>query len=88
MHPSTAALAAPPVTYIAAATGPVRSNSAADAKINLGLNAFGGILKYNAGPEQEFVIFSATAPLGEAVLSGFTGTASSSISADIIYEPM
>ena len=88
LHPSTAALAAPPVTFTAAAAGPQRSAATTDAKINLGVNTFGGILKYNAGPGQEFSILGNTQPLGEAVLSAFTGGASGAISADIIYEPL
>lgn len=88
MHPSTAALAAPPVTLTAAAAGPQRSAATTDGKINLGLNTFGGILKYNAAPGQEFSILGNTQPLGEGVLSGFTGGASGAISADIIYEPL
>jgi hypothetical protein len=87
LHPSTAALAAPPVAFTAASAGPQRSATTTDAKINLGLNTFGGILKYNAGPGQEFFILGNTANNGCAVLSGFTGGASGAISADIIYEP-
>ena len=88
MHPSTAALAAPPVSLTAAAAGPQRSAATTDAKINLGINTFGGILKYNCGPGQEFSIIGNTQPLGEAVLSAFTGGAAGAISADIIYEPL
>ena len=87
-HPSTAALAAPPVSFTAAAAGPQRSAATTDAKINLGMNTFGGILKYNCGPGQEFSILGNTQPLGIAVLSAFTGGASGAISADIIYEPL
>jgi hypothetical protein len=89
MHPSTAALAAAPITFTTTSTtNPSRSAATTDAKINLGLNTFGGILKYNAGPGQEFSILGSTQPLGIAVLSAFTGSSSGAISADIIYEPL
>ncbi len=86
-HPSTAALAAPPVTFTAASAGPQRSAATTDAKINLGMNMYGGELKYSCDPGQ-FAILGSTQPLGEAVLSGFTGTAAGTISASITYEPL
>ena len=48
MHPATAALAAAPVTFVAAATGPQRSAVTTDARLNLGLNTYGGIAKWNS----------------------------------------
>jgi hypothetical protein len=39
MHPSTAALAAPAVAFVAAAAGPQRSAVTTDAKLELGLNS-------------------------------------------------
>jgi len=87
MHPSTAALAAAPVTFIAAATGPTRSNAASDGRINLGLNLFGGIIRWQAAPTQQFSQLGNTAQLGESGLSFFTGTTSGSYSAHVIYEP-
>lgn len=86
-HPSTAALAAPPVTFTAASAGPQRSAAVTDAKIPLGLNLYGGILRYTCDPG-EFSILGNTQPLGEAVLSGFTGTGTGTISAAITYEPL
>src|SRR5258708_3968391 len=56
LDPSAVALALPPVTYTQAATsGPQRSAAAADAKITCGINAFGGILRWNAAPGQQFM---------------------------------
>lgn len=86
-HASTAALAAPPVTFTAAATGPQRSAVTSDAKLELGLNAFGGIVRWNAAPTQQFSQIGNTADLGESVLSAFTGGTVGAISAHIIYEP-
>src|SRR5712671_1915766 len=52
--PATAALAAPTIPYVEATTGPQRSNAITDARLNLGLNAFGGIVRWNAAPTQQF----------------------------------
>lgn len=87
MHPSSAALAAPPVTFTAAATGPQRSAVTSDARLNLGLNTYGGIAKWNSAFSAPWSILGNTADLGESVLSAFTGTTPGAISAHIIYEP-
>jgi hypothetical protein len=84
---ATAALAAPPVTFTAAATGGQRSALTTDAKLHLGLNAFGGIVRYNASPGQEFIITGNTTPLGEAYLSSQNLGTPGLIDAHIMYEP-
>jgi len=86
MDATTAVLAAPTVSFTVASTGPQRSAVTTSGKINLGMNLFGGILKYNAGPGQEFTVIGNTGILSEAFLSAFTGSASGAMSADIIYE--
>lgn len=86
MHPSTAALAAPPVTFTAAATGPQRSAVTSDGRLNLGLNTYGGIAKWNSAFSAPYSILGNTADLGESVLSAFTGTTPGAISAHVIYE--
>jgi hypothetical protein len=87
MHPSTAALAAVPVTFVAAAAGTQRDATTTSARLNMGLNAFGGIVRWVAAQGAPFTILSATAPLGESSLSAFTGGTVGAISAHIIYEP-
>ena len=87
-HPSTAALAAPPVTFTQAGTGGQRSAASTDAHLMLGLNAFGGIVRYNAAPGQEFSLLGNTAPLGEGYLSGdIVGAGAGLINSHIMYEP-
>lgn len=88
MHPATAALAAPVVTFVAASTGPTPSNTVTDARLNLGLNLFGGIIRWNAAPTQQWTISTATAPGGESVLwnSSTAGGSSGLADAHIIYE--
>jgi hypothetical protein len=87
MHPSTAALAAPPVSFVAAAAGPQRSAATTDAKLELALNAFGGIVRWQAAPGEEWGQIGNTQPLGESVLSAFTGGTVGAVSSHIIYEP-
>jgi len=87
VHPSTAALAAPPVSFVAAATGPQRSAVTSDAKLDLSLNAFGGVVRWLAQQGAEFSQLGNTASLGETILSAFTGGTVGAISAHIMYEP-
>ena len=89
MHPSTAALAAPPSPNVAVATPPQRSNATSQGRLELGLNAFGGIMKWNPyTPDMAFSILGNAASLGEVSLSAFTGGTVGNISAHIIYEPL
>lgn len=88
MHFATAALAAPVVPFVAAATMPTPSNTVTDAKLNLGLNLFGGIIRWNASPTQQWTLVGNTAPGGESVLwnSSTAGGSSGLGDAHIIYE--
>lgn len=89
MHPATAALAAAPVSFVAASTGPTPSNTVTDARLNLALNSFGGIIRWNAAPTQQYTMLGNTAPLGEAILwnSSTAGGSTTLADAHIIYEP-
>jgi hypothetical protein len=86
-HPSSAALAAPPVTFVAAAAGPQRSAATSDAKLELNFNAFGGIFRWQVPRGEEWSQIGNTASLGESVYSQFTGGSSNPISAHMVYEP-
>lgn len=89
MHPSTAALAAPPVTFFSATTGPQRSSAATNPKLELGFNAFGGIMKWNPyTPDMAWGILGNVTALGESSLSAYSGGTVGPISAHIIYEPL
>ncbi len=89
LSPATAALAAPPVSFTAVAggTGPQRSNATTDARLQLGLNAFGGIVRWVAAPGEEWGILGTATPLGESLLSAFTGGTVGAINSHVIYEP-
>lgn len=86
LHPSTAALSAPAVAFTASTTKPQRS--ATSTKLSLGLNAFGGLVRYQAPLEGPFVILGNTASFGEASLSCYTGGTPGLMASHIIYEPL
>ena len=89
MNVNATALANPAIPYFAATTGPFPSNSATLPKLNLGLNAFGGIIRWNAAPTQQWWVVGNTAPGGETVLwNNLLGIgATGNLNAHIMYEP-
>lgn len=87
MDPSTAALAAPPQSFVAATTNPQRSNSTSNPRLNLTFNAFGGLVRWVAYPGEEWGILGNTASLGESSLSAYTGGTVGALSAHLVYEP-
>lgn len=87
-HPSTAALALPPVSFAAAAAGPQRSSATTDARLDMGLNAFGGIKRWQAAPDDEWFTLGSAANAGCSVLSAFTGGTVGAINSHITYEPL
>ena len=78
------ALAAPQIAFVASSTKPQRA--ATLAKLALGLNAFGGIIRWGCGPGGEFKSIGAAANLGEVSLSCYTGGTPGLVSAHILYE--
>lgn len=89
MNPATAALAAPPVSAVSAGTSPKRSAATSQGRLELGLNAFGGIMKWNPyTPDMVMSILGNSTTFGEMSLSAFTGGTVGAISAHIIYEPL
>lgn len=87
MSGATAALAAPPITFTAATTGPQRTNTAATARLNLSFNSFGGIVRWVAAPGEEWQIIGQTVSISESTLSAFTGGSAGLMGAHIVYEP-
>jgi hypothetical protein len=78
------ALAAPQIAFVASTTKPQRS--ATLAKLVLGLNAFGGIIRWNASPGSEMKAVGAALNLGEISLSCYTGGTPGLVAAHILYE--
>lgn len=87
MHTSTAALAAVPLTFTAAGTGPKRDNTALIARLNLSFNAFGGIVRWQAAPGEEWGILGTAVSVSESTLSAFTGGTPGLMGSHIVYEP-
>lgn len=83
--PSTAALAAPAVSFTASTTKPQRS--ATLGLLNLSFNAFGGIVRWVAPPRGQLTLLGNTASLGEASLSAYTGGTPGLLGAHVVYEP-
>src|SRR5215475_14806919 len=53
MNQYITALTSPVTTYVAAANGPVTSTAVTGLTLNLALNLFGGIIRWNAAPTQQ-----------------------------------
>lgn len=90
MNPSGTALASTVTPFVAAVTNQsIPSNTVTDASLNLGMNSFGGILRWNAQTFQQWQIVGTAAPGIESVLfnSSTAGGASAAADAHIIYEP-
>ena len=88
MHPATAALTAAPAVFISATTPPTTSTTITDAALNLALNAFGGIIRWNAAPTQQWTILGNTFPFAAVLQNGTGGGASTAtMNAHFIYEP-
>jgi hypothetical protein len=87
LDPAVAALAAPPVAFVAATTPPQRSTTLH--LLNLSFNAFGGIVRWAATPNEIGLrILGNTASFGEMSLSAFTGGTPGLMGSHIVYEPM
>lgn len=88
MNPNATSLGASAVnTYTTAATGPKRSVSTALARLNMGINAFGGSYRWNASPTQKWQVIGTAASAGETTLSNLPFGTPGAIGASIIYEP-
>ena len=79
--------------FVSATTAPGATSVVSAQVINLGLNAFGGIIRWNAAPTQQLTMIGGSSALattgGQMVLFNSTsgGGATASCNAHIIYEP-
>jgi len=87
VHTATAALAAVPLSFIAATTGPSRTNTALTARLNFSFNGFGGSFHWEPPDRAPWTILGTTVSVSETTLSGYTGSAAQPIGGHIIYEP-
>jgi hypothetical protein len=90
-YPGISALVAANVaiSFIASTTKPVLSTAITDGKLNLGQNTFGGIIRWNAAPTQQWQLLGNAAPGAVSALVNLVagGGQSTTANAHIIYEP-
>lgn len=85
--PSSVLIANPPVSYQTSTTLPQRS-ATLGYLVNLGLNAFGGLLRWYKGPEQRVAMLGTTASLGELSISCVSGGTPGAIQTSVIIETL
>jgi hypothetical protein len=87
MRSASAVLTTLPSNYVAAGTAPNRSPAVTIARLRLGFNSFGGVVRWQAAPGEEWTALgSATTSQSESVFScDNTGTAGAQ-SLMVIYE--
>jgi hypothetical protein len=88
LNPFTAQLSAPMSAWTSANPNSTRSTTVSEGQLDCGVNAFGGILRWNAAPTQQFSMYGNTSDLGEIVLSCTTGGTPGLIQSHILVEPM
>src|SRR6516162_9172810 len=83
------ALASTVVAYTAATTGPIPNAANTLPRLSLALNAFGGIIRWNAAPTQQWTQIGNAVNAGESVLynSSSASGVTTVVNAHIIYEP-
>lgn len=87
LDPATAALAAPPVSFSTSTTKPQRS--ATLQILQLGFNAFGGVVRWAAiDPSENIVLLGNTASFGELSLSSQSSGTPGLMSDHFVYEPI
>ena len=79
------ALATSAVVYMSCATGPLRSTAATNSRLNLSVNAFGGIVRWVAYPGEEWGILG-TAQFAGSMLSAFNSGTPGAIGSHLVYE--
>jgi hypothetical protein len=88
LDPATAALAAPPLPYIATATNKPQRSSTLGMLVGLSFNAFGGIVRWYCGPDEIISYLGNTASLGELSLNAFTGGTAGLLMSNIVFETL
>jgi len=81
-----AAVTTVPIAAVAYVTNqPIPSNATTVARLNLAFNAFGGVVRWMAAPEEEWWMVG-TGANQASTLSNNTGSTTGTVSAHIIYE--
>lgn len=85
LDPATANLAANPVQFSTSTTKPARSNTLQ--MLNLGFNAFGGIVRWVAAPGEEIGMLGTAPSFGEISLSSASTGTPGLMTCHFIIEP-
>lgn len=88
LDPATAALAAPPTTPISTSGAQPQRSATLGMLLNLNFNAFGGIVRWYAGPDETISYLGNTASLGELSLNAFTGGTVGAIGSNLVFETL
>jgi hypothetical protein len=77
------------IPFTAATGSPTVNGVTTNAELNLSLNLFGGIIRWNAAPTQQWWIIGNAVTTGESILYNSTSAAGATglANAHIIYEP-
>ncbi len=87
VNPNGATLGTAEVAFITAATQPTRSAVTSVARMRLGFNSFGGIVRWVAAPSEEWVQFGNTAAsFGETLVSSENYGTAGAQATNLIYE--
>src|SRR5262245_61433253 len=88
LNPSAGALSTAANAFVAAGTPPQRSASTSDPKLELNLNAFGGISHWENAIGEEWWMIGNSGSGSESSLSSFTGGTVGNVSSHIAYETL
>jgi hypothetical protein len=86
--PAVAALSAPPLPYVAAATLKPQRSATLGMLLNLSFNAWGGIILWRPAQEADMSLLGNAASLGELSLNAFTGGTPGAMGGHIKIEPL
>lgn len=88
IDPATAALGAPPLPYIGAATNKPQRSTTLGMLLGLAINAFGGILRWYMGPDEIISYLGNGASAGELSLNAFTGGTPGALMSTLTFETL
>jgi hypothetical protein len=88
LDPATALLVSGPIPYATSGTSKPCRSSTLGMLLNLSFNAFGGIVRWYAGPDEVISYLGNTASLGELSLNAFTGGTAGLLGSNIVFETL
>lgn len=83
---ASADAAAPPIAYVGTSGTQPQRSATLGMLLNLSFNAFGGIVRWYAGPDEIISYLGNTASLGELSLNAFTGGTPGLLGSNLVFE--